>query len=495
MKKLLAMATSLALLATSAIVPMTAAAAEEKEVTKPEKITIMVDTTLVNQANGRDAFEARWEELTGIDLVINQPDHSAYYDVMQQTMADPDQWPDVLIMSSTYYSDFAANGALWDMTEAWENSNTKNSGRFTGDSVIEGLKINGRLYGFSPARGNGCVTYVKKAWMDKAGITKAPTNWEEYAAMLDAFSKLGVDGKTTYGTSAAGFIGNEAPYTNYLPEFYQDAYPSFYQGEDGVWRDGFTEDSMKEAIKRLQDAYNKGYIDKESLTNATSNCRTKFMEGEFGAFTYWAGGWSDQLSEGLAANGQDSELVFMPPIAEVGKYWQRCAPVYAITSSCKNPEGVFKYFLESIFDDGDMETLWIYGVEGVHWSRQAETVCGNTYQDGEFHMLEMRSQPGVQYTTIIMGDTNICPLTERLVPVKKYTEESMEIFNANNKTAPLPVTTDMMSQYNGDLTSLKNSIIADCVVQGVSVEEGYKRFEQEGGAEWSQAIVDSLNNK
>ena len=161
MKKLLAMATSLALLATSAIVPMTAAAAEEKEVTKPEKITIMVDTTLVNQANGRDAFEARWEELTGIDLVINQPDHSAYYDVMQQTMADPDQWPDVLIMSSTYYSDFAANGALWDMTEAWENSNTKNSGRFTGDSVIEGLKINGRLYGFSPARGNGCVTYVK----------------------------------------------------------------------------------------------------------------------------------------------------------------------------------------------------------------------------------------------------------------------------------------------------------------------------------------------
>ena len=44
MKKLLAMATSLALLATSAIVPMTAAAAEEKEVTKPEKITIMVDT-------------------------------------------------------------------------------------------------------------------------------------------------------------------------------------------------------------------------------------------------------------------------------------------------------------------------------------------------------------------------------------------------------------------------------------------------------------------
>lgn len=117
-------------------------------------------------------------------------------------------------------------------------------------------------------------------------------------------------------------------------------------------------------------------IDKETLTNGTSNCRTKFYEGKFGVFTYWAGGWAETLSNGISANGLDGELVFMPPIEEVGQYWERNAPVYAITSSCKNPEGVFKYFLESIFDNGDMETLWTYGVEGVHWSRKAETVCG-----------------------------------------------------------------------------------------------------------------------
>lgn len=469
------------------------------DVEKPEKITIMVDGTFqATLADGQEEWVNKWEELTGIELEVIQPDHNAYYDVLGQTFASgPENWPDVVILGSSYYSGYAGEGALWDMTDAWNNSELKKNPN-TDVSVVEGNMLDGHLYGLALGGGGGCMTFLRKQWLDNCGLD-IPTTYEEYLEMLDAFSNGDPDGDgingNTIGVSAAGFVGNEAPYTNYLPEFYQDAYPSFYQGEDGVWRDGFTEDSMKEAIKRLQDAYNKGYIDKESLTNATSNCRTKFMEGEFGAFTYWAGGWSDQLSDGLAANGQDSELVFMPPIAEVGKYWQRCAPVYAITSSCKNPEGVFKYFLESIFDDGDMETLWIYGVEGVHWSRQAETVCGNTYQDGEFHMMEMRSQPGVQYTTIIMGDTNICPLTERLVPVKKYTEESMEIFNANNKTAPLPVTTDMMSQYNGDLTSLKNSIIADCVVQGVSVEEGYKRFEQEGGAEWSQAIVDSLNNK
>ena len=104
------------------------------------KITILVDGTIPDQNNGRDQFEAKWEELhPGFDLEIIQPDHSAYYDVMQQRMASG-EWPDVLILSSTYYADYAANGVLWDMTEAWENSKTKNSGRFTGDTVCEGLK-------------------------------------------------------------------------------------------------------------------------------------------------------------------------------------------------------------------------------------------------------------------------------------------------------------------------------------------------------------------
>lgn len=120
--------------------------------------------------------------------------------------------------------------------------------------------------------------------------------------------EMDVDGDT-YGVSSAGLIGTEAPYTNYLPEFYQDAYPSFYKNDEGVWVDGFTEDSMKDALERLKSAYEAGYIDKESLTNATSDCRTKFYEDKFGVFTYWAGTWATNLKTNLEANGLDSELV------------------------------------------------------------------------------------------------------------------------------------------------------------------------------------------
>lgn len=468
------------------------------DVEKPEKITIMVSGDFqATQANGQEEWIARWEELTGIELEIIQPDHSSYYDVLGQTLASgPENWPDIIYVGNSYYSGYAAEGVLWDMTDAWNNSELKKNPN-TDASAVEGNMIDGHLYGLPLASGGGCMTYIRKQWLDNCGLD-VPTNYEEYLEMLDAFTNGDPDGDgingNTVAVSAAGFVNGNAPYVNYLPEFYQDAYPSFYQGEDGTWKDGFTEDSMKAAIERLQDAYNKGYIDKETLTNGTSNCRTKFYEGKFGVFTYWAGGWAETLSNGISANGLDGELVFMPPIEEVGQYWERNAPVYAITSSCKNPEGVFKYFLESIFDNGDMETLWTYGVEGVHWSRKAETVCGNTYQEGEFHMLESLSQPGVQYTTINMGDNNICPMTERLMPESEYTKESMAIFNTNKKKVLIIPTTEAMSQYNGDLTTLKNSIIADCIVQGLSVEDGYKRFEQEGGAEMSQTILDSLNN-
>ena len=97
MKKLVALLLTLALCAGLITLP---AMADDTF-----KIVMMVDTTVVDQNNGRDAFEARWEELhPGFDLEIIQPDHSAYYDVMQQRMSSGD-WPDVLILSSTYYAD------------------------------------------------------------------------------------------------------------------------------------------------------------------------------------------------------------------------------------------------------------------------------------------------------------------------------------------------------------------------------------------------------
>ena len=492
MKKLLALV--LALVLCMGLVSVASA-----EVEKPEKITIFIDGTVVTEPNGQAQFEARWEELTGIDLEIIQPDHDAYYDVLQQTIASGD-WPDVMILSSTYYAAYANEGVLWDMTEAWENSNTKNSGRLSNESVIEGLKLDGKLYGFADAIGGGCVTYVKKAWLDAVGM-EAPTTWEEYAAMCDAFVNNDPDGDgvaDTYAVTAAGFVGTEAPYINYLPEFYQDAYPSFYQNAEGKWVDGFTEPAMEAALARLNEGYTKGWIDPTTLTNGTKDCRTKFYDDITGVFTYWAGTWATNLKNNLIANGRDEELVALAPLEGAPGYIDRTPPVWSISATCENPEGVFTYFIDTILDGGDMQFLWTYGVEDVHWSKKAETILDVTYEEGQFHFRENLETPGSTYTKNHTDPvSSLADFAEGYVdPVDTIVQPeniaSSELFAANSRPAWLVPSTDVMSMYNGDLTTLKNELIAKVAMGEMTYDAAMAEFAKQGQA-WSDAIVESLN--
>lgn len=470
------------------------------DVAKPEKISIMMDGTVFTTVNARDAFEARWEELSGIDLEIIQPDHDAYYDVLQQRISSG-EWPDVMILSSTYYSSYAAEGVLWDMTEAWDNSATKNSANFSGDTVMEGLKLDGKLYGFAPTRGNGCLTYIKQTWLDAVGM-EAPTNYEEYIAVLDAFVNNDPDGngeKDTYALSAAGFVGPEHPYVNYLPEFYQDAYPSFLQGEDGVWYDGFTEASMQAAFERLNNAYDKGYLDPTTLTNGTKDVRNKFYDDSLGVFTYWAGTWGTNLKTNLEKNNLPGDLVAMAPIAEVGQYFDRVPVVWAISSTCANPQGVFNAFIDTMLDGGDMQMLWTYGVEDIHWTTKAGTILEKEYTDGQFHMLESLEIEGTAYTkNHIDPMLSLSSFAEGYYDpkedsVKPEAKLSSEVFNANSKLALIVPSTEEMGMYNGDLTTLKNELIAKVTMGEMTYDEAMAKFNSDGGADWSKQIVDSLN--
>lgn len=474
------------------------------EADKPESITIFVDGTVPTEPNGQAELIAKWEELTGIKLEIVQPDHDAYYDVLQQMIASGD-WPDVMILSSTYYTAYANEGVLWDMTDAWENSKTKNNGRFKGDAVMEALKLDGRLYGFADGFGNGCVTYVKKAWLDAVNM-EAPKTWAEYAAMCDAFVNNDPDGdgaKDTYAVTAAGFIGVEAPYINYLPEFYQDAYPSFYKDAEGKWVDGFTEPAMKAALERMAEGYSKGWIDPTTLTNGTKDCRNKFYDDTTGVFTYWAGTWATNLKNNLIANGRDSELIALPPLVSdsgepLYKYIDRTPPVWAISSTCSNPQGVFDWFIDTMLDGGAIQNLWTYGVEDVHHSYKAETVLETVYEEGTFHFRENLETPGTAYTKAHLDPVmQISGFAEEVFDHSGQIAQpenlaSVSLFQANSKGAVLVPSTDVMSMYNGDLTTLKNSLVAKVAMCEITYDEAMAEFAKQG-QEWSNLIVESLN--
>ena len=99
-------------------------------------------------------------------------------------------------------------------------------------------------------------------------------------------------------------------------------------------------------------------------------CKDKWAD--IAVFTYWAGTWANTLKTQLATKGLDNELIAIKPIKELGTYVERIAPCWCITTAAKNPEGIFKYFIDTMLDGGDVQTLWEYGAKGTHWDTKAE---------------------------------------------------------------------------------------------------------------------------
>lgn len=455
-----------------------------------DKLVMVVDGTLTATVdNGQADFEKQWEDAVGIDLEIQQLDHSGYFDAVGRLFAGGD-YPDVLIMSADMYAQYAPTGLLWDMTEAYENAEFQS--RMDLPGINEAKKINGRLYGFSPYYGNGCVTYVKKAWLDALGIDPSTiTDYASYYDMLKRFHDEDPDGNgvngDTYGVVAAGFIGSEAPWINYLPEFWQDAYPALYE-KDGAWVDGFQEQATKDALLRLQQAYKDGAIDPESLTASTKIAREKWFSndqtGSSGAFTYWAGTWYQTLTDNLIKNEVDAELVQLPPLKEVGAYLNREAPVWVIIDDGDGDnareQAVFDAFFETMMDGDVVQTLWTYGAEDVHWSTKAETFTTNPgtenekvyeYADGEFHLMPSPNDANsIWKKNHIDPALVVCHLTNGFEDNSSLAAEGNKFFTENCVDAPLSPASETFTNESGTIFDAKMDVVTRVVVNGEDVD-------------------------
>ena len=486
------------------------------EVTKPGKFTVMVDNTIVTETNGSQAFYDYLKELTGLDIEWVRPDHSGYYDAVSNAFNADDTMPDVVLLSSDYYALYASNGFLWNMTDAWNNSETKNSGRLisTAENVLGALMVNGEdgtqaMYGFSPYRGNGTCTYIKKAWLDDAGIAVSDVQdktltFDQY---YDVLKKLAA-AKGHYVLSTPGFVNKEAPYTNYLPEFYQKANFTFYKNSSGTYVDGFGEKAMEEALARIATAVKDGIIDQESVNNSTANARDKFYStdtgSESGAFNYWAGTWAYTLKTNLKNKGLDDELIALKPIKELGQYVERIAPAWCITTAAENPEGIFKYFIDTMLDGGDVQTAWEYGAKGTHWDTKAETVtvqgkedAGTTYTEGTFHMLPSPEKPNT-----LMQKNHIDPILA-LAKFKNGTDPgdatmsdvaktNGEFFAENSTVAtPLPMTTEL-SENITDINTARMYVIAQVALGNMTVSDGMSYYKTTVGS-LADTVLKSLN--
>ncbi len=487
---------------------------------------ITVDGTLTaNVDSGQDKFIEQWEAAVSeklghpIKLHINQPEHSGYKDNVAQllTTGEPGdgQYPDALIMSATMFKQYQNTGILWDMADAYANAEFQ--ARVTLPLINENMKTaSGELYGFAPTYGNGCVTYVKQSWLDAAGLKiEDIKTFDDYYNMLLAFTQ---GGQT--GVIAAGFGKlDEAPYINYMPEFWQGAYPAIYQ-KDGQWVDGFQEQATIDALNRLAQGYADGVIDKDTEEASTKTAREKWFSNDQstseGVFTYWAGTWLRTLTDNLDKNEVDTDLgddrlVQLPPIKEIkdtwGGYINREAPVWVITDDGDGDnareQAIFDALLETMLDGDTVQTLWTYGAEDVHWSTKAESFTTNPddpekkkdyeYADGEFHLKQAPNDPNSVWKKNHLDPVLvIAPLTNGFVDNDPLIEEGNKFFTENCVDAPQSPSSESLTVIEADLVVDKTTLMNEVVAGKKTAEDAIAEYQAEWG-DTIQQVLDELN--
>ena len=494
----------LALLLASAMVASMAGCGDDNKSTfngKLESMTVMVDGTLnLTEENGLNEFQAALSEAIGVDVKLNKMDHSGYSDALARALANTSDRPDVVLMSAQMYAQYAAfDGFLWDMTDAYENS--KFYSRLTKTAVNENNKINGRLYGFSPAIGNGCVTYIKEKWLDNVGLkVEDIKTYDDFYNMLLKFKNEDPDGNgvkgDTYGIIAAGIISNEAPWTNYLPEFWQNAYPGIYQDESGQWVDGFQSEETKAALERLRQGWVDGVIDPDTslFYGKTKETREKWFgaeqAGTAGVFSYWAGTWRETLQNNLAKNKVDDRIVMLPKLAEMDGFLDRQAPVWVIINdgdgNDDREQAIFDAFFETMMDGDKVQTMWTYGVEDLHWTTKAGTVVLNAgtdkekktdYEEGVFHMLPSVTDPNSLYKKNHIDNLlAVAPLTNGFGTLSDVVTESNTFFNQYAIGAPGVPSSETYSANGSTITDAVQVAVLSVVKDGVPYETAMKTY-------------------
>ena len=452
---------------------------------KPAKITAMVDIMDVSDENGRAEVTAKYKELTGIELEIIQPVHNQYYEKVNLAFASGDL-PDVIELAPSDNSAFltySSQGALVDITSMVEGSEILAKANQT---LVNGMKVDGKLYGFPNDLGNGTVTLVRKDWLDNVGA-KVPTNYNEYLDMLRKFTFNDPDKNgqnDTKGVTGAG-LDNITDNYRYILDFMQDAVPGFTK-KNGKWVDGFQEPEMKAAMERIVAAYKEGLIDQDIITNKTSTAREKVINGEVGVISYWAGTWNLNLQQKTEKIDPNAKIVTIPAIQEVS-YINRVPAAYCITAACENPEAAFKYFIEFAHDGGEGQMLFTYGVEGLTYE----------IKDGKGAMLPQKVDPNTKFKkTFLDPSIPVIAFEKEVFAVDPLIKESSQIFQSKMVQAQMPAITDTYIKMNADIIEARSTTFSKILLGEYTIEEGLAQYAKKVKEELKMdTILQEMNAK
>lgn len=218
--------------------------------------------------------------------------------------------------------------------------------------------------------------WIRQDWLNKLNL-KTPTTVDELYDVLTAFRNDDPNGNGQKDEIPLfDRAGNKMP-DEYL--YLWDTSTEFYP-RDGKMTFEPMEENFKTGVNNIVKWYKEGLIDPEIFTRGPKS-RDILLSGNLGGMTHdWpsAGNYNTTLTESIP----NFEMkAFAPPADQNGvvkERTERLAGVgWGISSQCKDPVSVIKYFDYMFTEEGDELMNW--GMEGETFTRAADGT--KTYTD------------------------------------------------------------------------------------------------------------------
>jgi putative aldouronate transport system substrate-binding protein len=432
---------------------------------------------------GQKDFTKEFALLTGTELHIIQPPHQNYMERVLLSLSS-DTVPDIIEVLPEYLPRLIQTGTVIPLDPYIQRSSHLQS---IDPRFVEPLRHpDGKLYGFPARDGGGCITYIRADWLETLGL-EIPESWDDLVRVMEAFTFRDPDGNgidDSYGYTDVAAASQD--WYNRLI-FGEGRVELYWEETEDRWIDGFTRPATREALLRLKQLYDRGIIDPGIPTNTTYTARTKFINGQAGIFTYWANHWARNLQDRTVAASSPEAQILPLPAPEGVRYIRRVPPVLVISAASLDPALVFEHIIDQQYDKGPVQTLFTFGVRGVHWDMVEGQLSflPNPLDPYQAHYTKSYVPPGSQL--------NDWELPYELDPL---VSRALEIFRENPIEDRQKWGGEFYSQYHQEIEQvLKPDIISSFLAGDRSLEDAMELYRREAARLYLDEILKELNAK
>lgn len=332
-----------------------------------------------------------YAEKLGINLSYSftAPDLEQYKSKWN-TMAASGKLPDIAVVDASIYQMLLEGDMVEDMTdyfEAYASDRYKEACELDGGVAKAYCTQNGRLMGLPECgiQPDGApMLWIRRDWLNAVGM-EVPKTIEDVEKAAIAFMDAKLGGNGTYGICASkDILSGNCDLVGFL-----NGYGAYYNTwvDDGTGKlvYGTVQDSMKDALLKLQEMYKAGMINKDFAVNDSSIAEEDVAAGKVGMV--YGSFWSPNVK--IIDNIKNDEKADWIPVeiptvdGSEGKPQATIAPVgyIFVKKGIKYPEAAVKLVnlqLDLVYEDFDHYST---SPDGYQYHKLALTKCFMPWQN------------------------------------------------------------------------------------------------------------------